>query len=159
MKQIHNHEAGMALALCEARKSLARGEVPIGAVLVDQFGALVSKGYNLVEQKTTQLAHAEAQAIAKANKKLKTWRLNGCWLYVTLEPCLMCLGLIQLSRIDGVCFGATSPLFGTGLGKPDLDFSFYEKRVHIISGVRGQECAELLKLFFKLTRAKKKGLS
>ncbi len=76
MKQIPNHEAGMALALREAKKSLERGEVPIGAVLVDQFGMVVSKGYNLVERKTTQLAHAEAQAIAKANKKLKTWRFQ-----------------------------------------------------------------------------------
>jgi tRNA(adenine34) deaminase len=156
MKQISNHDEGMGLALQEAKKSFACGEVPIGAVLVDAFGNVMSKGHNLVEKKTTQLAHAEAQAIARANKNLKTWRLNGCWLYVTLEPCLMCLGLIQLSRIDGICFGTTSPLFGTGLGKTNLDFSFYEKSVHVVSGIRQEECAELLRLFFKHKREKKK---
>ncbi|MBM3887043.1 nucleoside deaminase [Candidatus Dependentiae bacterium] len=147
----------MRLALQEAKKSFDLGEVPIGAVLVDQFGSVISKGHNLVERKATQLAHAETLAISKANKKLTTWRLNGHWLYVTLEPCLMCLGLVQLSRIDGICFGTASPLFGTGLEKINLDFSFYEKRVKVIPGVLQQECAELLKLFFKSTRAKKKG--
>lgn len=158
MKSIRNHEDGMALALLEAKKSLDRNEVPIGAALVDDCGNLIAVGHNLVEAKNSQLAHAEARAIARANKKLNSWRLNGCWLYVTLEPCLMCLGLIQLSRINGICFGTASPLFGTGLEKTDLDFSFYEKKVHVISGVRQQECVELLQLFFKRRREKKKGL-
>lgn len=158
MKSIRNHEEGMALALLEARKSLDLGEVPVGAALVDDCGNLISLGHNLVEEQHSQLAHAEARAIAEANKKLNSWRLNGCWLYVTLEPCLMCLGLIQLSRINGICFGTTSPIFGTGLEKKDLDFSFYDKKVHMISGVRQQECVELLQLFFERRREKKKGL-
>lgn len=158
MKLIRNHEDGMGLALKAAKKSLLRGEVPIGAVLISEHGDVISTAYNLVENKHSQIAHAEVRAIALANKKLNSWRLNGCWLYVTLEPCLMCLGLIQLSRVHGICFGAPSPLFGTGLEKNDLDFSFYEKKVHVISGVRKQECAELLQLFFRHSREKKKGL-
>lgn len=155
MKHIKNHNDGMTLALREASKSFDYGEVPIGAILIDSFGNIISKGHNLVEKKSSQLAHAEAQAIARANKKLKTWRLNGCWLYVTLEPCLMCLGLIQLSRIDGICFGTTSPLFGTGLTKANLDFSFYEKKVHVVSGIQQEECAAMLRRFFKIKREKK----
>lgn len=157
MNLIRKHEDGMFLALEEARISLALGEVPIGAVLVDEFGVVLAKAHNLIEQKQTQLAHAEADAIAQANKKLNSWRLKGCWLYVTLEPCLMCLGLIQLSRINGICFGTTSPLFGTGLEKTTLDFSFYENKVHVIPGVLQQECAELLQLFFKHRRETQKG--
>ena len=157
MKLIRNHEDGMDLALKAAKKSLILGEVPIGSVLVNEHGQVVSTAYNLVEKQQSQLAHAEVRAIALASKKLNSWRLNGHWLYVTLEPCLMCLGLIQLSRINGICFGAPSPLFGTGLEKTDLDFSFYEKKVHIVSGVRKQECAELLQLFFRHRREKKKG--
>lgn len=157
MNLIRSHEDGMALALLEAKKSLRLGEVPIGAVLADECGNVVAVGHNLVEKYQTQLAHAEARAIAQANRRLNTWRLKGYWLYVTLEPCLMCLGLIQLSRINGICFGTTSPLFGTGLEKTSLDFSFYEKKVHIIPGVRQQECAQLLQVFFKQRREKQKG--
>lgn len=158
MKLIRNHEEGMDLALKVAKKSLLYGEVPIGAIIVNEEGLVVSSAYNLVEKKQTQTAHAEVRAIALASKKIQSWRLNGHWLYVTLEPCLMCLGLAQLSRIHGICFGAPSPIFGTGLEKNDLDFSFYEKKVHVVSGVRKQECAELLQLFFQNSREKKKGL-
>ncbi len=157
MEKILNHEHGMQLALEQARCALKKGEVPVGALLVDQFGGIVADAFNEVETRQSQLAHAEVLVVNEGSSKLKSWRLNGHWLYVTLEPCLMCLGLIQLSRIDGVCFGSESSLFGTGLGKAVLDISLYEKTIHVVSGIRREECAELLRLFFEAKRGKKKG--
>lgn len=154
MEKISSHTEGMSFAIAEAKKSLAILEVPVGAAIFDEYGYLISTGYNKVEALKTQTAHAEVEAIVTATSKLSSWRLNGCWLYVTLEPCLMCLGLILLSRINGICFGTTSTIFGTGLEKKSLDFSFYEKNVHIVSGVQEKECSDLLQLFFKSKREK-----
>ena len=90
---------GMQEALKQARKGAIMQEVPIGAVLIDSQGKVIARGYNKVEGKKTQLAHAELQVIAKATKKVADWRLETMTLYVTLQPCIMCMGAIILSQI------------------------------------------------------------
>lgn len=146
----------MSKALMQARIALRHGEVPIGAIIVDSKGIILARAYNKIEQDQCQTAHAEALAIKKACKKSGDWRLNGCWIYVTLEPCLMCLGLIQLSRIDGIVFGAESPLFGSGLGDMSK-FPSYAKNLKIEGGVSAEESIALLQAFFKGLRKKGKG--
>ena len=145
----------MALALKQAQKALEKGEVPIGAVIVDVGGKVIARAYNKVETKKSQVAHAEVLAIKKAAKKVGDWRLSGCWMYVSLEPCLMCFGLIQLSRMAGVVYGAKSTLFGCSLSDvPTLPT--YAKDLVIEGGVKEQESLQLLKAFFGQLRKKKK---
>lgn len=142
----------MEIALDQARKAFDRGEVPIGAVVVNGQGKVISRGYNMVEKFHTQLFHAEAMAISKAGAKLTDWRLNGCWLYVTLEPCTMCIGLIKLSRIEGFVFAAPSPLFGYRLDK-NLAYQLYkDDTITIIEGVCLEESVDMLKKFFQKRR-------
>ncbi len=148
----------MSCALSLAKKALNLGEVPIGAVVVDSEGLIIGKGFNKVEKKQSQVAHAEVEAIAQAQRKTQNWRLNGCFIYVSLEPCLMCLGLIQLSRIDGIIYGADSPLYGCGLSNKDKTTPI-SGQLHIESGVGAHESIALLKAFFKDVREKKKGRS
>jgi tRNA(adenine34) deaminase len=145
----------MQKALRQAAVALKYGEVPIGAVVVDAQGVVLGRAFNKVETVHTQTAHAEVLAIARACKKNGDWRLNGCWLYVTLEPCLMCLGLIQLSRIEGVVFGAKSHLFGSRLHTgPQLPS--YAKHLKVEGGIKEAESIALLKAFFKDVRKKRK---
>ena len=153
------HNRFMNKALAQARLALKKGEVPVGAVLVDSSGLVVARDYNKIESKQSQLAHAECLVIAKACKKMQGWRLEGCWLYVTLEPCLMCFGLISLSRISGVVYGAKSPLFGASrwIGELELDPLQKETRLTVIGGLKEIESAAILKLFFKQARQMKKG--
>src|SRR5690349_15457508 len=99
----------MKLALEQAQYAYEMDEVPIGAVVVNAQGIVVGSGHNSVERDCTQRAHAEISAIASAGKYFGDWRLNGHWLYVTLEPCTMCMGLIKLSRLAGVVYAASSP--------------------------------------------------
>lgn len=147
--------AFMQKALEQAKKALKNNEVPIGAIIVDAEGNIIGKGYNQVEKKQTQRAHAECLALDQAVKKVGNWRLNGSWIYVTLEPCLMCFGLIQLSRIEGLVFGAKSTLFGIGLDKIDT-LPFYTKNIAVEGKVMEKECLELLQLFFSKVRKKRK---
>ncbi len=102
----------MKMALAQAKKAFAADEVPIGAIVVDSEGQVMGRGYNQVEKKHLQTAHAEVIAISRACKKVGDWRLNDCTLYVTLEPCTICMGLVGLSRVKRVVFGAQSTLFG-----------------------------------------------
>ncbi len=142
----------MAQALKQAQKALLEDEVPVGALVVDEQGEVIARAFNAVEMKKTQIAHAEMLALSKAGRKKGDWRLNGCWLYVTLEPCAMCMGSIQLSRIEGVVFGAPSPLFGFQLDNAD-GVSIYKKKViQIISGINAEESAHILKQFFQKKR-------
>jgi len=144
----------MEQALKQAEKALAHDEVPIGAVVVDPNGVIVARGYNQVEKKRCQTAHAEMIALQKACKKLGDWRLNGYWVYVTLEPCSMCMNFMKLSRIAGVVYGADSPLFGYHLDK-DAGHRVYNKdAVQIIGGVCSEKAVGLLKHFFKNKRKK-----
>jgi tRNA(adenine34) deaminase len=147
----------MKQALKQARLACNHGEVPVGALVVDEQGAILGRGYNQTEKKSCQAFHAEVCAIAKAGKRLGDWRLNGCWVYVTLEPCAMCMHLIRLSRCAGVVYGATSPLFGYQVVDKDGKFSVYnEDVIKVVAGVCQQESATLLKCFFKGRRLKKK---
>ena len=145
----------MEKALHQATLALKHEEVPIGAIVIDADGNILSRAYNQTEKRQTQLGHAEIIAISKACKKKGSWRLNGCWICVTLEPCLMCFGLIQLSRFEGIIFGAQSTLFGAGLDKLDTMEKIYGKNIKIISGVKEKESLDLLKSFFNTARKKK----
>lgn len=146
----------MELALVEARKSEARGEVPVGAILVDETGKAIARAYNTIEHSQTQLAHAELKVLKIAAKKRSSWRMDGCWLYVTLEPCVMCFGALSLSRVEGIVFGATSPLFGAGL----IDPAVMERacgKLQIIGNLKQEASADILRQFFKRAREKKEG--
>lgn len=141
---------GQALAL--ARKALASNEVPIGAVVVSPEGVIMGRGYNQVMRLCSQTEHAEARAIKNAGKKSGDWRLEGCWLYVTLQPCAMCLNLIHLARFAGVVYGADSPLFGYHLDK-GVGLRVYKKGpLAIVGGFEGDEAVVLLKQFFNQKR-------
>ena len=129
------------------------GEVPIGAVVVRKStGEIIGEGYNRRECDKNPLAHAEIMAIDKASKKLGGWRLLGCDLYVTLEPCPMCCGAIINSRISSVFFGAYDTKAGSACSVQEV-FSFpYNHKPEIYGGVMQKECSELLSLFFKELR-------
>jgi tRNA(adenine34) deaminase len=145
----------MLKALTQAKLALKHNEVPVGAVVVDKHGNVIARAYNQIEKQHCQCAHAEALAIRKACKKIDGWRLNGCWLYVTLEPCLMCMGLIQLSRLEGVIYGAQSPLFGVSLYN-EAKLPPYAKDIHIEGGIKEHESKLLLQRFFSNVRQKRK---
>ena len=149
-----SHDFFMEAAINCAKQALDAGEVPIGAIIIDKNNNIIGSGYNKVEQGSSQTLHAELIAINQAAQALGTWRLDDCWLYVTLEPCLMCLGAIGLSRLSGVAFGAHSPEFGAlkmlELGKSPL----YFKRLMILPGLKENECVGMLRVFFKRARGK-----
>ena len=102
----------MHLAYQQASKAYDHDEVPVGAVLVDVDGKIIARAFNQVEKKKMQLAHAEMILLAKACKKMNSWRLSGLTLYVTVQPCMMCLGALYLSRVSRVVFGVESVKFG-----------------------------------------------
>ncbi len=146
------HIKYMKIALKEAHKAKELDEVPIGAVIVLN-GKVIAKAHNLREKNQSATAHAEVLAINKACKKLNSWRLNGCVLYVTLEPCTMCVGASILSRVDGIVYGAKDPKGGS-LGSL-YDISLVKGFNHypwIVSGVCEEESTFILKDFFKNKR-------
>ncbi len=146
----------MGIALREAKKAGDRGEIPIGAVVV-KGGAVVGKGYNLREGKQDPVAHAEIIAIRQASRKLGNWRLTGTRLYVTLEPCLMCMGAILLARIDTVVFGCYDPKGGAAGSLYDLsNDTRLNHRVSLVAGVSEADCSAILSGFFAALRKKKK---
>jgi len=144
----------MQEALVQAQCAYEIDEVPIGAIVVNPAGVIIGRGYNSVERDYTQRAHAESLAIEDAGKSLGDWRLNGCWLYVTLEPCSMCMGLIKLSRLAGVVYGAPSPLFGFHLDNQEDLWVYKRDAVVVMDGVMADEAAGLLKKFFQNKREK-----
>ena len=150
------HEKFMKLAIKEAKKALLKDEVPIGCVIVKD-DKVIARGYNLRESKQNSIAHAEVIAIQKACKKLGTWRLEDCTLYVTLEPCPMCSGAILQSRIKHVVYGAYDPKGGCIDSCMQMykikGFNHYPETE---SGILEEECAQLLKDFFKEKRKRKK---
>ncbi|GFO59234.1 tRNA-specific adenosine deaminase [Geomonas silvestris] len=146
----------MGKAIVQAKRAEAIGEVPIGAVLVKD-GVVIARGHNLRESKQDPAAHAELIAIRRAAAKLKSWRLTGATLYVTLEPCTMCMGAIILSRLDRVVFGSYDPKGGAAGSL--FDFSNDARLNHSVvltPGVRGEETSALLSNFFSALRAEKK---
>lgn len=146
----------MKAALKQAEKAIALGEVPIGAVIVCG-GKIIARGYNRRNTDRTTLAHAEITCIRKACKKTGDWRLEGCTLYCTLEPCQMCAGALIQSRIDRVVIGTTSPKSGCGgtllniLQNPD-----FNHQADVLYGVMREECTEILQRFFKDLRRRNK---
>src|SRR5258708_4515420 len=144
----------MQEALAQAQCAYNIDEVPIGAVVVNSKGDIIARAYNSVERDCTQRAHAESLAIELAGKYIGDWRLQGCWLYVTLEPCSMCMGLIKLSRLAGVVYGASSPLFGFRLDNQEDLWVYKKDAVSVIEGIMADETAVLLKQFFHNRRKK-----
>ena len=146
----------MQTALKLAKKAYKKGEVPIGAVIVKN-GKIISKGYNKREKSQNALMHAEIVAINKACKKLKSWRLDDCTIYCTLEPCFMCAGAILNARIDKLVFGAHEQKSGSAISR----FNVFENaglnhKVLVESGVLELECKKLLQDFFLKLRIKDK---
>lgn len=146
----------MGKAIAQARKAEVMGEVPIGAVIVKD-GAVVARGHNLRESRQDPSAHAEMIAIRKAARKLSSWRLTGATLYVTLEPCTMCMGAVILSRLDRVVFGSHDPKGGAAGSLFDLsDDKRLNHSVALTPGVRQEETSAMLSGFFARLRAEKK---
>ncbi len=141
----------MQLALLQAQKALALGEVPIGVVIVDQDGQVIGEGYNLVETNHTQTAHAEMLALIQATQRIGDWRLQNCTLYSTLEPCAMCMSAIVLSRVGRVVFAAASPIFGYRVDK-QIGFTLYNCPIEIHEGILVSDAKALLRIFFESCR-------
>ncbi|WHH57282.1 tRNA adenosine(34) deaminase TadA [Petroclostridium sp. X23] len=149
---IRSYEYYMRYALKEAEKAYQKDEVPIGAVIVKN-DKIIAKAHNLREKSQDAIAHAEVLAIRKACKKLHSWRLSGCDLYVTLEPCAMCAGAIIQSRIGQLIIGTMDPKAGAGGSVVNLfGIEQFNHKVDVIQGVLQQECADLLKRFFRELR-------
>lgn len=142
----------MRLALDLAATAAEAGEVPVGAVVVKQ-GVVVSQAYNLRETLSDPTAHAERLALTLAGKALGTWRLGGCSLYVTLEPCIMCAGAAVLSRIDRLIFGAVDPKAGAcqSLYRLTSDPRL-NHRVAVTTGILKDDCGAILSEFFRSQR-------
>lgn len=139
----------MRAALAEARLALEHGDVPIGAVVVGPSGEVVGRGHNERESRGDPTAHAEVLALREASGVMGAWRLSGCTLYVTLEPCTMCAGAAVLARVDRVVYAATDPKAGAVgslwdvVRDPRLNH-----RPEVVSGLLAEESATLLRAFF-----------
>lgn len=145
-------EKYMKEAIRQARKALALNEVPIGCVIVYE-GKIIARGYNRRNTDKSTLSHAELNAIRRAAKKLGDWRLDGCTMYVTLEPCQMCAGAIIQSRITRVVVGCMNPKAGcAGSVLNLLDMKAFNHQAELETGVLGEECSALMKEFFKELR-------
>lgn len=149
-------EKYMKEAIKQARKAYALEESPIGCVIVAK-GKIIARGYNRRNTDKSTLAHAEITAIRKACKKLGDWRLEGCTMYVTLEPCPMCAGAIVQSRIDRVVVGSMNPKAGcAGSVMNLLQTEGFNHQVELETGILGEECSQMLTGFFRELRQKKK---
>ena len=144
----------MQAALDCAAKALKKGEVPIGAVVVSG-GKIISRGYNKRTKKQIATAHAEIEAIEKACKKLKSWRIPECEIYVTLEPCPMCMGAMLNARIKKVYFGAYEAK-GRSMTAQLAESNLLNHRIEVEGGVMREECAEILSSFFSRMREREK---
>lgn len=138
----------MKLALKEAKKSLVSDDIPIGAVIVLD-GKVISKAHNTREKDQTTIGHAEINAITKANKKIGRYRLDGGVIYITKEPCLMCMGAILSARISRIVYGMKDLRFGTAQLANENNFNH---KCEIMGGVLEEECVELVSQFFKVLR-------
>jgi len=144
----------MQQALLEARKAYDMGEVPIGAVIVKD-GKVIARGHNLRETEKDPTLHAEMVAIREAARYLGGWRLTGCELYVTIEPCPMCAGAIIQARIERVIFGAMDPKAGcAGSLYNLLQDPRFNHRVEVVGGVMEEECRRIMQDFFRARREK-----
>lgn len=144
----------MRAALRCAEKALKKGEVPIGAVVVLN-GKIISSGFNRRTKKQIATAHAEIEAIEKACKKLKSWRIPECEIYVTLEPCPMCMGAMLNARIKKVYFGAYESK-GRSMTNQLAEANLLNHRIEVEGGVMREECAAVLSSFFSQMREREK---
>lgn len=147
-------EEYMQLAIEQARQAAAHNEVPIGAIVVHE-GNIIGQAHNMRETSKDPAGHAEFLALKQASEVLDAWRLSGCTVYVTLEPCIMCAGLMHQSRIDRCVYGATDPKAGAlGTLYSIHSDERLNHRFEVSSGVCAEECAELLSSFFGQKRKK-----
>lgn len=150
------HERYMKEALRQAKKAYALGEVPIGCVIVYEDN-IIARGYNRRNTDKSTLAHAEIAAIRKASKIIGDWRLEGCSLYVTLEPCQMCAGAIVQARMSEVIMGSMNPKAGcAGSILNLLEMPEFNHQVKVTRGILEAECSHILTLFFKELRIRNK---
>ena len=146
----------MKAAIAQARKAEALDEVPIGCVIVYE-GKIIARGYNRRNTDLNTISHAEMNAIRKASRKLGDWRLEGCTIYITLEPCQMCSGAIVQSRIDRCVIGAMNPKAGcAGSVMNLLQVAQFNHQVEITRGVLEEECSSMLSSFFRRLRDNKR---
>ena len=134
-------EKYMKIALKEAKKAEKKGDVPIGAVIVKNK-KIIAKGHNKKEKRKISTRHAEIEVIEKACKKLKTWHLDECEIYTTVEPCIMCYGAIEQSRIKKIIYGTENDKFGY-ISRKNI-----QNKIEIKSGILQRECREIIKKFF-----------
>lgn len=152
---MRDEEKFMKEAIRQAKKAYALREVPIGCVIVYE-GKIIARGYNRRNTDKNTTSHAEINAIRKASKKLGDWRLEGCTLYVTLEPCQMCAGAIVQARIDKVVIGSMNPKAGcAGSVLNLLEMDGFNHKVEVERGVLEEECSTMLSGFFKELRVEK----
>jgi len=148
------YEEWMGPALAEARAALATADVPIGAVVVDEAGKVIATGRNRREADQDPTAHAEVLALRAAAAVRGTWRLDGCTLVVTLEPCTMCAGAVVLSRVTRLVFGSWNEDMGAvGTLWDVVRDRRLNHRPEVVSGIREEECSELLRDFFAAQRS------
>ena len=145
------HEDFMRAALALAREAAEHGEVPVGCV-VGRGGEIVGRGRNRREETQSAASHAEIEAIAGANARLGTWRLDDCSLYVTLEPCPMCAGAIVNARIKRVYYGARDEAMGACGGVLNLFMERFPNTPELVGGLLADECRALLAGFFRALR-------
>ncbi len=149
-KNDYEYYMDQAIGLAKLAENL--GEVPIGAIVVKE-GMIIGRGYNLRETAQDPTGHAEMIAIKEASQSLGAWRLLDCTLYVTLEPCPMCAGAIVQSRIPHVVYGTSDPKAGcAGTLMNLLQEKRFNHQVNVVSGIRADQCAELLRQFFRKLR-------
>lgn len=154
---INDYTSIMSVALREARKAYQKGEVPVGAVMTDAEGRIIARAHNRTIGNTDPSGHAEIISIRKAAKKLGNYRLPDTWLFVTIEPCLMCMGAMIHARINTVVYGASDPKWGAAGSL--YDFSQDRRLNHqlnVISGICEEECRYLIQDFFQ---KKRKGIA
>lgn len=155
-KVLTTDEKYMKAALREAYKAYKLGEVPIGCVIVYE-DRIIGRGYNRRNTDKSTLCHAEITAIKKASKVIGDWRLEGCTLYVTLEPCQMCAGAIIQARMDRVVMGSMNPKAGCGGSLLNiLEMPEFNHQAEVSRGVMEEECTEILTKFFKELRVRNK---
>ena len=150
-----NNEKYMRLALIEAKKAFDKNEVPVGCVIVKD-DKVIAKAHNLRQTKKSVLAHAEILAIQKASKKLDSWILEDCTMYVTLEPCPMCAGTILQSRIKKLVYATKEPKFGACQSVMNLFDYKFNHQVEITDGILQEEASNNMKNFFQILRQNKK---
>ena len=149
---MNEDEKWMKIAISEANLAINEGEIPVGAVLI-QNSKIIAKAHNRPILNNDPTAHAEVEVIREAGKKLKNYRLSGSTLYVTLEPCAMCLGAMVHARIERIVFGASDPKTGVCGSKVDLTSeAFFHHKVQVKGGILEKENKEILQSFFKSKR-------